>query len=250
MKRLPGLFFLFLLAGCAARTAPFPFALQDGSHVSLREVGGRAGQGSATLVATGTSVSSALYTPVKPLAASETGSALFVTYRSTLDDCDLTIYSAKDVELKTEALPPTGSRTFTFMLPLAADSTVWGFRFGTGASQGQLQLTGAGITRHTVGFAIDNDAVTLDDSISIVGMTSRTLEARLSHDAKAALAGTNWILTVELTPRTREQWGRRRSPQHSLMTAPRIIARFPSASTRATPRFRFPSVPWASFPTT
>ncbi len=188
------------MASCAGRFESFPFLTADGAGIPMRESPGQGRDREGLLEARGSEAATPLYRLARPVLVQTDGEAFALSYSSSLADCALSIYSTEKEELKQVPLPPTGEYSYRLLVPLERGNTIRAFRISTRSKEGSLRLAGAGTAAQARGFSIHGDTVTLDGSVALRGIASRSLDALVSDGAREEMAGKPWLISIQLRP--------------------------------------------------
>ncbi len=173
-----------MTAACNGRFESFPFLLEDGTRVSLSDNPGKAKSEEAVLSPSAEGSSTPVYTLAKPAVVVNEGSALAITYTSSIESSTLTIFSAQGKNWIQAPLPATAGWVTSLQIPLTKGGTIWGFQISAASKEGSLTLSGAGIAPRSHGLTYQGeDGLAVDGGIALSEMTPRALAAGISKDA-------------------------------------------------------------------
>jgi hypothetical protein len=185
-------------AGCSGRFESFQFTPSGAASVAIREKPRVPREQEAVLDA-GRSALSPLYRLASAVVVRGDATAFSLTYRSTLKDCRLAVFSQEGTVLREAALPPSGGPPMRLLLPLPEAGRVWGWQLSTKSSSGTLTLLGAGTAPRIRGIAVQDGAVATDGSLAVRTLNARAFSARFPEATRAGMAAGTWVVSIRPT---------------------------------------------------
>lgn len=189
------------LAGCTARFESFPFVTAQGQQIEIRQSPGRSRDQEAVFAPSAASLTSPLYSLGKPLAITASRQAFALSYTGTLADGRLSILSDRKTVVRSVRLPPSGSITLRYLVPLSSGDQIWGYQLSAGspARVGEsLQLKAAGTSQFVHGFEISPEGLSVDGSVEVLAAGPEGTMARITEETRKEMAQGIWQIRLDV----------------------------------------------------